>query len=100
MTRASGRFSCLHENGTGFRLQRLAYLIERKGLPVGGLHHVYSTAKGFRQCFPALAEFSGGEDEHAVTGRGQVGDGGFHGSRAGRGKKKHIIFSADEGLQL
>ena len=57
-------------------------------------------AEGLGDAGPALAELAGGEDEDAVAGRGEVGDGGFHGSGAGAGEDEDVVLGADEVLEL
>ncbi len=85
----------------GCRARRaLPNLIEREGLAIGSADEIHLAAESFGEGFPALAEFSGGEDEHAISGRGEIGDGGFHGAGAGGGEQQHVVLSADKGLQL
>ncbi len=57
-------------------------------------------AEGFGDAGPALAELAGCEDEDAVAGGGEVGDGGFHGSGARGGEDDDVVFGADEVFEL
>ena len=97
---AGGGFAGLHVDGAGFELECGLDLIEGEGLAVGGGDDVYFAAEGLGDAGPALAEFAGGEDEDAVAGRGEVGDGGFHGSGAGAGEDEDVVFGAEEVLEL
>ena len=81
-------------------LERLLDFGEVEGLAVGRFDDVDFAAESFGQAHPALAEFSGGEDQDAVAGRGEVGDRGLHGAGAGRGEQQHVVFGADEDLEL
>ena len=93
-------FGRLHEHGARLDLQRLAHFVQREGLPIGRAHHIHGAAESFGQGNPALAEFSRGEHQHPVAGRGQVRDRSFHGAGARGGEQQHIVLRADKGLQL
>ena len=80
---AGGGLGGLDEDGAGLELEGGLDVGEGEGAAVGGGDDVDLAAEGLGDAGPALAEFSGGEDEDAVAGRGEVGDGGFHGSGAG-----------------
>ncbi len=81
-------------------MQRGFDFVEREGLAVGRADYVDVTAEGLADAGPALAEFSGGEDEDAVAGRRQVGDRGFHRAGAGAGEDDDVVGGADELLEL
>ena len=98
---AGGGLGGLHEDGAGFELERGFDFVEREGLAVGRGDDVDLAAEGLGEGGPALAELAGGEDEHAVAGRGEVGDGGFHGAGAGAGEDDDVAGGgADELLEL
>ena len=97
---AGGGFGGLHEDGAGFEVEGGFDFVEGEGLAVGGADYVDVTAEGLGDAGPALAEFSGGEDEDAVAGRGEVGDGGFHGAGAGAGEEDDVVGGADELFEL
>lgn len=65
-------FRRLHEDDTGFELDRRLDGVQRKRLTVGGTDHVYCATERFGQCRPAFAELAGGEDEDTIAGRRQV----------------------------
>src|SRR5690242_11979273 len=57
-------------------------------------------AEGLGDAGPALAELAGGQNQHAVSRRGEIGDGSLHRSRAGAGENDDIVLGADEVLKL
>ncbi len=75
-------------------------LVEREGAAVRSFDHVDVAAEGFGEAAPALAELAGGEDEDAVAGRGEVGDGGLHGAGAAAREDDDVVLGADEVLEL
>ena len=97
---AGGGFGGLDEDGAGFELEGGFDFVEREGLAVGCFDDVDVAAEGFGEGGPALAELAGGEDEYAVAGRGEVGDGGFHGAGAAAGEDDDVVLGADELLEL
>ncbi len=100
MADAGGGFGGLDEDGAGFELEGGFDFVEGEGLAVGFFDDVGVAAEVFDQGGPALAELAGGEDEDAVAGRGEVGDGGFHGSGAAGGEDDDVVFGADEVFEL
>ena len=90
----------MHEDAAGFEFEGGFDVIEGEGLAVGGADDVYGTAEGFGEGRPALAELAGCEDEDAISGGGEVGDGGLHGSGAGGGEEDDIVGGADEVFEL
>ncbi len=97
---AGGGLGGLDEDGASLELERGFDLIEREGLAVGHLDDIGVAAEGFDQRGPALAELAGGEDEDAVAGRGEVGDGGLHGAGAAARQDDDVVGGADEVLEL
>ncbi len=97
---AGGGLGGLDEDGAGLELEGGLDLVEGEGLAVGFLDDVDVAAEGFGESGPALAELAGGEDEDAVAGRGEVGDGGLHGSGARAGEDDDVVFGADEVFEL
>ena len=90
----------LHVDGFVLRLERGADFVELEGLAVGRFDHVGRAAEGLGQIDPALAEFAGGEHQHLVAGRGEVGDRGLHGAGAGGGEQQDVVLGADKDLEL
>lgn len=90
----------MHEDAAGFELEGRFDVIEGEGLAVGGADDVDGTAEGFGEGGPALAELAGCEDEDAISGRCQVGDGGFHRSCSGGGEEDDIVGGGDEVFEL
>ena len=72
----------LHEDGAGLELEGGLALPRGRRSARRVADDVDVAAEGFGQGRPALAELAGGQDEHAVPGRGEVGDGGLHRSGA------------------
>ena len=97
---AGGGLGGLDEDGAGLELEGGADLIERKGAAVRSFNHVDVAAEGLGDAAPALAELTGGEDEDAVPGGCEVGDGGFHGAGAAAREDDDVVFGADEVLEL
>ncbi len=93
-------FGGLDKDGAGLELEGGVDLIERKRAAVGGFHHVDVAAEGLGDAAPALAELAGSEDEDAVAGRGEVGDGGLHGAGAAAREDDDVVLGADELLEL
>ena len=62
--------------------------------------HVHFAAECLGQAHPALAEFAGGEHQHPVARRGQIGDRGLHGAGAGAGKEENVVLGSDKNLEL
>jgi len=91
----------LHEYGAGLEVEICLDVIDREGLAVGHGDYIDVAAEGLGECSPALAELAGGENQHAIAGRGEVGDGCFHGAGSGAGEDDDVAgFSADELLEL
>jgi hypothetical protein len=78
VARAGGGFGGLHEDDTGFEPQRGLDGIEREGFAVGRGDEIDLAAESLGEAGPSLAELAGAEDEDAVAGRGEIGDGGLH----------------------
>ncbi len=97
---AGGGLGGLDEDGAGLELERGLDVGEGEGAAVGCGDDVDLAAEGLGDAGPALAELAGGEDEDAVAGRGEVGDGGFHGSGAGAGEDEDVVGGADEVFEL
>ena len=97
---AGGGLGGLDEDGAGLELEGGLDVGEGEGAAVGCGDYVDLAAEGLGDAGPAFAEFSGGEDEDAVAGRGEVGDGGFHGSGAGGGEDEDVVGGADEVFEL
>jgi len=100
VTDGGGGFGGLEVDGLGVGMQGSLDLLQVEGLAVGDADQIGVATKSFSQRKPAFAEFSGGENEDAVAGRGEVADGGFHGSGTGCGEEQDVILGADELLQL
>ena len=80
VARTGGGLGGLHEDDAGFELERGLDGVQREGLAVGRGDEIDLAAEGLGEAGPALAELAGGENQHAVAGRGEVGDGGLHGA--------------------
>jgi hypothetical protein len=97
---AGGTFGRLHINAADLGRQLAAHFVERKCFAIGSGHGFHGAAKRLGQRGPALAELAGGQHEHAVAGRSQVRDRGFHETGARRGQHEHVVLCADELLHV
>ena len=92
VTDAGRGFGGLDVDGAGVGAQALSSPIQRNGVAVRSGDEIDLAAEGLSERFPALAEFSGGEDEDAIAGRGEVGDGGLHCAGTGGGEEQDSFF--------
>src|SRR5215469_4030698 len=69
MACARRAFGSLQVDGTRFRPQFVAYLIQLKGVAVWFFDQVNATAESFGEITPAFAEFSSSEHQHLIAGR-------------------------------
>ena len=100
MANAGRGFRRLHQHQLGVAAQRSLRSFQRQRLSIGSADDVRLAAKRLRQAGPAFAEFTGGQHQHAVARRGQIGDRSLHRPSAGTGQQNDIIFGADKRLEL
>ena len=99
VTRAGGSLGGLHVKHT--RAVELGLdFAQVEGLPVRNFDQFDLAGKGLGEIAPALAELSGGQHDHLLAGRSQVGNRGFHGAAAGRSENENVVLGADEGLEI
>src|ERR1700677_2934776 len=90
----------LHEDGTGFYLERLAHLFQVEGLAIRRADYIDIASESLCQADPALAELARRQHQHAVSRRGQVRNRRFHRSGTGGGEQYDVILGPDKCLQV
>ena len=90
----SGSFRRLDEHGAERAAGRelLLHRLNVHRLAVGRLHLHRLDAVGLRESQPALAELASRADQHTLARREEVGQGAFHGARAGARENQHVVL--------
>ena len=73
---------------------------EIEGLAVGSADHLGFAAEGLGSPVQRSPNLPAVRTTRLVAGRGEVGDGGFHGAGARGGEQEHVVIGADKDLQL